>query len=110
MHGTELAALIVLVVTAGTTITTVARAYFRSRERQGAGGGGRLASVDERLARLENAVDAIAVEIERIAEGQRFTTKLLADRTGQPAARAEAVNGANAAGPLTAPPRRDSAY
>ncbi len=28
---------------------------------------------------LENAVDAIALEVERIAEGQRFVTKLLAE-------------------------------
>jgi hypothetical protein len=32
---------------------------------------------DSRLARLEHAVDAIAVEVERISEAQRFTTKLL---------------------------------
>jgi uncharacterized membrane protein len=37
--------------------------------------------IDEnRLRHLEQAVDAIAIEIERISEGQRFTTKLLADR------------------------------
>ena len=35
---------------------------------------------DERMTRLEQAVEAIALEVERIAEGQRFTTKLLADR------------------------------
>ncbi|HEX8850048.1 MAG TPA: hypothetical protein VF761_10995 [Gemmatimonadaceae bacterium] len=35
---------------------------------------------DERLRRIEEAVDAIAVEVERISEGQRFTTKLLAER------------------------------
>ena len=35
---------------------------------------------DERLARIEQAVDAIAVEVERISEGQRFTTRLLSDR------------------------------
>ena len=35
---------------------------------------------DERFARLEQAVEAIALEVERISEGQRFTTKLLADR------------------------------
>lgn len=35
---------------------------------------------DQRLARIEQAVDAIAVEIERISEGQRFTTRLLSDR------------------------------
>jgi hypothetical protein len=34
----------------------------------------------ERLARLEQAVDAIALEIERISEGQRFTTKLLSEQ------------------------------
>jgi hypothetical protein len=33
--------------------------------------------VDARLARLEQAVDAIALEVERISEAQRFTTKLL---------------------------------
>jgi hypothetical protein len=35
---------------------------------------------ENRLQHLEQAVDAIAIEIERISEGQRFTTKLLADR------------------------------
>jgi hypothetical protein len=35
---------------------------------------------DDRLARLEQAVDSIAIEVERISEGQRFTTKLLTDR------------------------------
>lgn len=33
----------------------------------------------ERLQRLEGAVDAIAVEIERISEGQRFVTKILTE-------------------------------
>jgi len=39
-----------------------------------------LGSTEERLARIEHAVDAIAVEVERISEGQRFTTKLLSER------------------------------
>jgi hypothetical protein len=30
---------------------------------------------------MEQAMDAIAVEVERIAEGQRFVTKLLAERS-----------------------------
>lgn len=34
----------------------------------------------ERMRRLESAVDAVAVEVERISEGQRFVTKLLAER------------------------------
>ena len=36
--------------------------------------------VIERLERMEHAIDSIAVEVERISEGQRFTTKLLSDR------------------------------
>lgn len=35
---------------------------------------------DDRERRLEQAIDAIAVELERVGEGQRFVTKLLADR------------------------------
>jgi len=38
-----------------------------------------------RLERIEQAIDSIAVEIERISEGQRFTTKLLAERANAPA-------------------------
>lgn len=33
------------------------------------------------LARLQSSVDAIAIEVERISEGQRFTTKLLSERS-----------------------------
>lgn len=36
-------------------------------------------SSELRQQRLEDAVDAIALEVERIAEGQRFVTRLLAD-------------------------------
>ena len=36
--------------------------------------------VTARLERMEQAVDSIAIEVERISEGQRFTTKLLAER------------------------------
>jgi hypothetical protein len=38
-------------------------------------------AADQRLERLEEAVDAIAVEIERISEGQRFTTRLLSEQS-----------------------------
>jgi hypothetical protein len=37
--------------------------------------------VQQRLEHMEQAIDSIAVEVERISEGQRFTTKLLAERT-----------------------------
>lgn len=37
-------------------------------------------ALESRLERLEQAVDTIAIEMERMGEGQRFITKLLADR------------------------------
>jgi hypothetical protein len=38
------------------------------------------AELQQRLEHMEQAIDSIAVEVERISEGQRFTTKLLAER------------------------------
>jgi hypothetical protein len=40
---------------------------------------------DRRLERIEAAVESIAIEVERISEGQRFTTKLLSERGTTPA-------------------------
>ena len=39
-----------------------------------------LSPSDERLTRMEQAVESIAIEVERIGEGQRFVTKLMNDR------------------------------
>jgi hypothetical protein len=36
--------------------------------------------VEARLVQLQQSVDAIAVEVERITEAQRFTAKLLTER------------------------------
>jgi hypothetical protein len=41
------------------------------------------ADSDRRLERMEQAIDAIAVEVERVSEGQRFVTRLLSDRPMQ---------------------------
>ncbi|MFN8582450.1 MAG: hypothetical protein U0163_15930 [Gemmatimonadaceae bacterium] len=38
------------------------------------------ADVEGRLQRIEQAVDAIAIEVERMSESQRFVTKVLAER------------------------------
>lgn len=37
-------------------------------------------SADQRLEQLQQSVDAIAIEVERISEAQRFTTQLLTKR------------------------------
>lgn len=44
--------------------------------------------VTQRLERMEQTLDAVAIEIERITEGQRFTTKLLSEGRGGGDARA----------------------
>ena len=41
---------------------------------------GDLKEIREGLGRLEQAIDAIAIEVERLSEGQRFTTRLLSER------------------------------
>ena len=35
--------------------------------------------VSVRLERMEQMIEAVAIEVERISEGQRFTTKLLSE-------------------------------
>lgn len=40
-----------------------------------------LDDMRQRLEQLQQSMDSVAVEVERISEAQRFTTKLLADRT-----------------------------
>lgn len=36
--------------------------------------------ISQRLERVESSIEAIAVEMERVGEGQRFVTKLLSER------------------------------
>lgn len=38
------------------------------------------ADVDQRLRQIEQAVDTVAIEVERLGEGQRFTTRLLGEQ------------------------------
>ena len=38
-------------------------------------------ATQQRLEQLQQAVDAIAIEVERISEGQRFVTKIMSDRS-----------------------------
>ena len=88
MDEGEVVALFIVFGSITTIVLTFARMWFKHQERKhnmrelGNLPGG----VDQRLERIEQAVDAIAVEVERLAEGQRFATRLLSEGT----ARAEA--------------------
>lgn len=74
---------IVMFITSGATIVLypLARAFARRMERQS--DRSIPGDVQARLERMEQSIDAIAEQVERVAEGQRFTTKLLAERTPQ---------------------------
>lgn len=43
-------------------------------------GSGQNSEIAKRLERVESSIEAIAVEMERVGEGQRFVTKLLSER------------------------------
>jgi len=56
----------------------LARAYARKLDSQSRNPGVPL-EVTSRLERMEQAIEAVAIEVERISEGQRFTTRLLSE-------------------------------
>lgn len=61
----------------------LARAFARWIDRRGT-----VAPVNRevtlRLEGIEQAVESVALEVERISEGQRFTTRMLSERTHEP--------------------------
>ena len=71
---------VMVVVAAGATVVTVAKivadAIVRYAETQRRELGFGSSAIEERLDRIEIAVDAIAIEVERAGELQRFTAQL----------------------------------
>ena len=58
---------------------------YRRGTRRAREGFSREATVDpQRMEQLQNSIDAIAVEVERISEGQRFVSKMLNEGSAQP--------------------------
>jgi hypothetical protein len=57
----------------------IARALSRRVDRKHAAAPSADSETRARLERIEQAVDAIAVEVERISEGQRYTTKVIGE-------------------------------
>ena len=74
---------VVFFVAVATVIRSVAAMFFSWRGSNRAVDSVSPSFNDARLSRLEQAVDAIALEVERISEGQRFTTKLLSEQARQ---------------------------
>jgi hypothetical protein len=64
------------------TITKVVLALVQRRRGLPNADARTLEEIAARLARIEQVTEATALEVERIGEGQRFTTKLLGERSG----------------------------
>jgi hypothetical protein len=58
----------------------LARAFARRMDRRGAAAAN--PDLTPRLDRMEQAIEAVAIEVERISEGQRFVTRLMAEERG----------------------------
>lgn len=63
------------------TIALVAAVVARLQDRRGDGEPKRTQRLEERVARLEGTIESMSSEMERLAEGQRFMTKLLSERS-----------------------------
>lgn len=78
--------LVVVVIAIGLPLV---RALARRLDRKGqiaiAAAAAGNQNVDPRLERIEQAVEAIAIEVERVSEGQRFTNKLMHELRALPA-------------------------
>jgi hypothetical protein len=70
--------IVIVALVCGTVMISSLAKYWFNRAR--AVGSKELTEILERLSEIERSVDAIAVETERISEGQRFTAKVLSER------------------------------
>jgi hypothetical protein len=55
-------------------------AIFLERKKPGEMSSHTMSTLDNRLNHIQEQLDAVAIEVERIGEGQRFLTKLAAER------------------------------
>lgn len=75
-------AVIVPIVFGIPAAVAIVKMYYNHVEKMAGLSGSKqgTALLDARLARVEQAVESIAIEMERVSEGQRFVTKILIDR------------------------------
>ncbi len=70
-----------------TAVVVTIRMWLAHREKMAGLSAGRspalAGELSGRILRIEQAVESIALEVERISEGQRFVTKLLAESRHQ---------------------------
>ncbi|MBX9927604.1 MAG: hypothetical protein K2X99_01715 [Gemmatimonadaceae bacterium] len=78
---------ITVMVVLGPFARAIARRIDRSTVAAAAGPPKEL---ERKIDQLQQSLDTMAIEIERISEGQRFTSKLMAERVAEPARLPEA--------------------
>jgi hypothetical protein len=84
----------------------LARAFGRWLDRRTVTPPALNADVTARLERIEQAVETVALEVERISEGQRFTSKLMAELRQLPQLEGARIEGTRAEGTRFPEPRR----
>ncbi len=63
----------------------LARAYGRWLDRRGQVSSATSPETEQRLTRIEQAIEAVAIEVERVSEGQRYTNRSISEMRGLPA-------------------------
>lgn len=77
----KVAVITVVAILAGTFMVTF-RSFLGARRGNAPGvGAGDAARLSAQLEALQQQLDMMQIEIERVSEGQRFTTKLLAEQS-----------------------------
>jgi hypothetical protein len=70
------------IIVNGLVILVLGRAWLARRQAPPPVPYEQLENIEMRLVQLQQAIDDVAIEMERLAEGQRFAAKLLAERSG----------------------------
>lgn len=83
LQGGEIVGMVSIIMGAAVLLTALIL-WHRRKMRVPQSGPAR--ETDARIVRIENAIESIAVEVERISEGQRFTSRMLADGAAVPIA------------------------
>jgi hypothetical protein len=83
MDGQQIMSIVIAsLVTGCITVGLIAQAWAARRRGDGASPAS-LDALERRLERMEQTIDAIALEMERVGEANRFTARLLAERLEQ---------------------------
>jgi uncharacterized protein YicC (UPF0701 family) len=84
MDGNELSKVIIAaIVMSGVLVGVLAQAWVKVRSSRRPSNERLAPGIEQRLERMEQAIESVAVEVERISEAHRFTAKLLAERGGE---------------------------